>query len=55
MHYRPRDIAALNKYSAELPKIPLFTIDETYGGWPKAQTTFFADGGIFDQFYKPTN
>ena len=55
LHYRPRDVAALNKYSAELPKIPLFTIDETFGGWPKAQTTFFADGGVFDQFYKQTN
>ncbi|MCW2318194.1 sulfate transport system substrate-binding protein [Rhodoblastus acidophilus] len=55
LHYRPRDVAALNKYSAELPKIPFFTIDETYGGWAKAQTTFFADGGVFDQFYKPTN
>ncbi|MBB4200359.1 hypothetical protein CCR94_15170 [Rhodoblastus sphagnicola] len=55
LHYRPRDVAALNKYSAELPKIPFFTIDETYGGWAKAQATFFADGGIFDQFYKPAN
>ena len=55
LHYRPRDVAALNKYSAELPKLPLFTIDETFGGWPKAQTTFFADGGVFDQFYKQTN
>ena len=55
LHYRPRDVAALNKYSAELPKIPLFTIDETFGGWPKAQSTFFADGGVFDQFYKQTN
>jgi len=55
LHYRPRDLAALSKYSADLPKIPLFTIDETFGGWGKAQTTFFADGGVFDQFYKPTN
>lgn len=55
LHYRPRDLAALNKYSADLPKIPLFTIDETFGGWGKAQPTFFGDRGVFDQFYKPTN
>lgn len=53
LHYRPRDLAALKKYSADLPNIPFFTIDETFGGWVKAQTTFFADGGTFDQIYKP--
>jgi sulfate transport system substrate-binding protein len=55
LHYRPRDLAALNKYSADLPKIPLFTNDEVFGGWGRAQATFFGDGGVFDQFYKPTN
>jgi sulfate transport system substrate-binding protein len=53
LHYRPRNLDALKKYSADLPAIPFFTIDETYGGWTKAQTTFFADGGVFDQIYKP--
>ena len=53
LHYRPRDLAALKKYSADLPNIPFFTIDETFGGWEKAQKTFFADGGLFDQIYKP--
>jgi len=54
-HYRPRDIETLKKYSAELPPLKLFTVDETFGGWARAQKTFFADGGIFDQIYKPTN
>jgi sulfate/thiosulfate transport system substrate-binding protein len=54
LHYRPRNLDALKKYSADLPAIPFFTIDETYGGWTRAQTTFFADGGVFDQIYKPT-
>jgi sulfate transport system substrate-binding protein len=53
LHYRPRSLDALKKYNAELPDIPFFTIDETFGGWVKAQTTFFADGGTFDQIYKP--
>ena len=38
LHYRPRNLDALKKYSADLPAIPFFTIDETYGGWTKAQT-----------------
>ena len=31
----------------------LFTIDEVFGGWKKAQQTHFADGGVFDQIYQP--
>lgn len=54
-HYRPRDTAILKKYSADFPPLKLFTVDETFGGWAKAQQTFFADGGVFDQIYKPTN
>jgi sulfate transport system substrate-binding protein len=54
LHYRPRDLAALKKFSADLPAIPFFTIDETFGGWVKAQTTFFSDGGTFDQIYHPS-
>ena len=30
---------------ASFPKIKLFTIDEVFGGWQKAQATHFADGG----------
>jgi len=54
LHYRPRNLDALKKYSAQLPNIPFFTVDEAFGGWVKAQTTFFADGGTFDQIYHPT-
>jgi sulfate transport system substrate-binding protein len=25
----------------------------SFGGWTKAQATHFADGGVFDQIYKP--
>ena len=34
------------------PKVELFTIDEVFGGWTKAQKEHFADGGVFDQIYK---
>ncbi len=50
-HYRPRDKAVLAKHAAEFANIRLFTIDEVFGGWDKAQKRFFADGGLFDQIY----
>jgi ABC-type sulfate transport system substrate-binding protein len=39
------------KYAKQFPKVNLFTIDSVFGGWQKAQTTHFADGGVFDQIY----
>jgi sulfate/thiosulfate-binding protein len=51
--YRPRDAQILAAHAADFPKIPLYTIDEVFGGWTKAQATHFADGGVFDQIYKP--
>jgi sulfate transport system substrate-binding protein len=49
--YRPRSPQAAAKYAAQFPQITLFTIDEAFGGWTKAQKTHFADGGVFDQIY----
>ena len=49
--YRPHDQAAAAKFADQFPKINLFTIDEVFGGWQKAQRTHFADGGVFDQIY----
>ncbi|MEW5889422.1 MAG: sulfate ABC transporter substrate-binding protein [Pseudomonadota bacterium] len=48
-YYRPRDAKAATKYAKTFPKVNLFTIDEVFGGWQKAQKTHFADGGVFDQ------
>ena len=53
--YRPRDAAVAEKYKNSFPQISLFTIDDEFGGWKKAQETHFADGGVFDQIYKPSN
>ena len=50
-HYRPIDPAAAAKYAKQFPTLKLFTIDEAFGGWTKAQKTHFADGGVFDQIY----
>ncbi|PJI45403.1 MAG: sulfate transporter subunit [Rhizobium sp.] len=39
---------------AKFAKIDLVTIDDPiFGGWAKVQPAHFADGGIFDQIYKP--
>jgi sulfate/thiosulfate-binding protein len=48
-HYRPRLEAIAQKYAADFPKINLFTIDEVFGGWQKAQKTHFNEVGIFDE------
>lgn len=51
--YRPRDVKLLAAHAADFPKIKLYTVDYAFGGWAKAQATHFADGGVFDQIYKP--
>lgn len=48
-YYRPRDPKIAAQYAEQFSKINLFTIDEVFGGWAKAQQTHFADGGVFDQ------
>jgi len=50
-YYRPRNPEVLAKYESQFPKLKLFTVDDTFGGWQKAQATHFADGGVFDQIY----
>ena len=50
-YYRPIDPTVAAKYAKQYPKVTLFTIDEVFGGWAKAQKTHFADGGSFDKIY----
>lgn len=50
--YRPRNETVAKKYSTQFPSINLFTIDEVFGGWTKAQKEHFSDGGVFDQIYQ---
>ncbi len=51
--YRPRLKAVADKHARDFPKLTLFTVDEAFGGWQKAQKTHFDDGGTFDQIYAP--
>ena len=52
-YYRPRQASVAQQYAEQFPRVNLFTIDEVFGGWEKAQKTHFADGGTFDQIYQP--
>jgi sulfate transport system substrate-binding protein len=52
-YYRPRNADVAKEYAAQFPNISLFTVDEVFGGWQKAQAAHFADRGIFDQLYQP--
>lgn len=52
-YYRPRSAIITASYTQQFPQVNLFTIDEVFGGWQKAQKTHFADGGVFDQIYQP--
>lgn len=50
--YRPAvSEKAKAKYAHQFAKINLFTIDQAFGGWAKADKEHFADGGSFDQIY----
>ena len=50
--YRPAvSEKAKAKYARQFAKLNLFTIDQAFGGWTKADKEHFADGGSFDQIY----
>lgn len=48
-YYRPRNEEVAQKYQQRFPKLKLFTVDDLFGGWEKAQTTHFSNGGVFDE------
>ncbi len=49
---RPRSEAVARKFAANYKPISLFTVDDVFGGWKKAQKTHFDDGGEFDKIYQ---
>jgi len=53
-YYRP---AVSELVSAEerqqFAQLELFTIEQGFGGWARAQAEHFDDGGVFDQIYQP--
>ena len=47
--FRPRNEAVAAKYAGQFPKLDLFTVDEVFGGWQKAQKAHFGEDGSFDK------
>jgi sulfate transport system substrate-binding protein len=55
-YYRPASPEHAHPSDRErFPQIELFTVDEVFGGWQKAQQRHFNDGGTFDAIYVPGN
>jgi len=53
-HYRPASMDLLpTELRAQFVELELFTIEDVFGGWNKAQPEHFDDGGVFDQLYSP--
>lgn len=50
--YRPINEKIKAKFEKSLPKIPLFTIEQAFGGWDKAAKDHFADGAVYDQIFQ---
>jgi sulfate transport system substrate-binding protein len=51
-YFRPRSSEVAARYADRFARLELMTIEQL-GGWSQAQKTHFADGGIFDQIYRP--
>lgn len=52
--YRPRNAEGVpEQYIKRFSKVELFTVDDVFGGWTKAQKEHFDDGGVFDAIYRP--
>lgn len=49
---RPRNSTVLAKYKSTFPSLSLFTVEEQFDGWTKAQKAHFDDGGSFDRIYR---
>ena len=51
-HFRPRNAQVAARSKAKFRSVPLFTIDRNFGGWQRAQSLHFNDGGMFDQVFE---
>ncbi len=51
-YYRPQNKTVAAKYADRFHRVSLFTVDEVFGGWKKAQKKHFSDKGVFDEIYQ---
>jgi sulfate/thiosulfate-binding protein len=49
--FRPTDAAVAARYAEQFPPMRLFTVDDVFGGWARAQAEHFADGAIYDRLF----
>jgi len=55
-HYRPASSELVpDDLQQRFVDLELFTIEDAFGGWEKAQPEHFDDKGVFDQLYIPKN
>ena len=47
--FRPHNPDVLARHKDRFKPLELFTVDEVFGGWAKANQKHFADGALFDQ------
>jgi sulfate/thiosulfate transport system substrate-binding protein len=52
--YRPTNAAVLARHAATFPAIKLFSITDIAKDWDDVHKRLVAEGGVFDQAYKPT-
>ena len=53
-YYRPSSVESVpEEYLKRFPEVDRFTVDDVFGGWQKAQSDHFNDGGVFDKIYTP--
>jgi sulfate/thiosulfate-binding protein len=53
--YRPSRLEAADPADlTRFPPLKLVTVDQVFGGWTRAQAEHFAEGGVFDQIFKPS-
>jgi sulfate transport system substrate-binding protein len=50
-YFRPSDRTVLEQYAEQFPRLRMFSVDEVFGGWKKAQAEHFNDGGIYDRLF----
>ena len=53
-YYRPQDKEVFERHAKNFASVDMFTIDEVFGNWEKAQQEHFETGGVFDQIYVPS-
>jgi sulfate/thiosulfate-binding protein len=49
--FRPTDVGVAARYAEQFPEMRLFTVEQVFGGWARAQAEHFADGATYDRLF----